>query len=909
MKKPDFITSIVLAAFCLFAVTAYAGTGGDSGGDMPHRMMTLVVQLGVILIAARLGNILFRRLKLPGVAGELTTGILIGPYVLGAVPLRLLGFPDGLFHVSEDIILAGIPVSPELYGVCAVASVLLLFMVGLETDIGLFMRYSVVGSLVGIGGAAVSFILGDLAAVVFFRVFLGQAEGFLSAPCLFLGIITTATSVGITARLLSEQRKLDSPEGVTILAGAVFDDVLGIVLLAIGMGVIAASHGPGDIDWGRIVIIAVKAVGIWLAATVIGLLASRRISTLLKWFKDRSAIAVMATGLALVLAGLFEEAGLAMIVGAYVMGLSLSRSDINHVVREKIHPVSSFLVPVFFTVMGMLVNIRLLLAPEVLLFGVIYTLVAAFSKIVGCGIPALACNFNAKGALRIGAGMLPRGEVTLIIAGVGLAAELLDQKLFGVVVFMTLAASLTSPAIITWLFKLEGSGLKNPEEEDTGEAVTFSFPSVETAELLVEKLMLVFESEGFFVHTLHRRDRIYQLRKDDVVIGFQQPGSDILFDCGKSDLPLVNAAMYEVLADLEHTINELRKPVDHGAIVRKLQDETPGKPGQIAAASSYVVRDTMLPQLAGDTKEAIIDELLGAIYGKGLIKDLEAAKGAVMTREASMSTGMQYGIAIPHGRTDAVERLVCSVGLKPGGLDFDSIDGEPSRIFVLTLSPLTAAAPHVQFMSTMSQILNESGRQALLQCTTAAQMYDILSGKRNTDTPTQKPGKEEKMEDPTHEKPHTELEPGLSKYLKRELLEVNLPGETKEDVINALVDILARHGGLKNVDTARRLIFDREKQMSTGMEKGVAIPHARTDVVDHLTCVVGLKKDGIDFEAIDGHPSRIFVLTLSPTQAAAPHIQFMSMISRILDEEGRERVLAAETPDELWHALAGGGAG
>ena len=260
MKKPDFITSIVLAAFCLFAVTAYAGTGGDSGGDMPHRMMTLVVQLGVILIAARLGNILFRRLKLPGVAGELTTGILIGPYVLGAVPLRLLGFPDGLFHVSEDIILAGIPVSPELYGVCAVASVLLLFMVGLETDIGLFMRYSVVGSLVGIGGAAVSFILGDLAAVVFFRVFLGQAEGFLSAPCLFLGIITTATSVGITARLLSEQRKLDSPEGVTILAGAVFDDVLGIVLLAIGMGVIAASHGPGDIDWGRIVIIAVKAV-------------------------------------------------------------------------------------------------------------------------------------------------------------------------------------------------------------------------------------------------------------------------------------------------------------------------------------------------------------------------------------------------------------------------------------------------------------------------------------------------------------------------------------------------------------------------------------------------------------------------------------------------------------------------
>ncbi|MDP6847378.1 MAG: cation:proton antiporter, partial [Kiritimatiellia bacterium] len=150
MKKPNLVTLTILASSCLFTVAAYAGIDGDAGGDMPHRMMTLVVQLGVILLAARLGNILFRRLRLPGVAGELAAGILIGPYVLGAVPLRFLGFPNGLFHVSADIMLAGIPVSPELYGICAVASVLLLFMVGLETDISLFMRYSVVGSLVGL---------------------------------------------------------------------------------------------------------------------------------------------------------------------------------------------------------------------------------------------------------------------------------------------------------------------------------------------------------------------------------------------------------------------------------------------------------------------------------------------------------------------------------------------------------------------------------------------------------------------------------------------------------------------------------------------------------------------------------------------------------------------------------------
>jgi PTS system nitrogen regulatory IIA component len=211
-------------------------------------------------------------------------------------------------------------------------------------------------------------------------------------------------------------------------------------------------------------------------------------------------------------------------------------------------------------------------------------------------------------------------------------------------------------------------------------------------------------------------------------------------------------------------------------------------------------------------------------------------------------------------------------------------------------------------MSTMSQILNESGREALLRCRTADQMYDILSGKRKAKAAKKKPRKEKNAAKPAPRRPHPEMEPGLSKYLNRELLEVNLPGETKEEVINALVDILARHGILKNVDAVRGLIFEREKQMSTGMENGVAIPHARTDEVNHLTCVVGLKKNGIDFEAIDGRPSSIFVLTLSPTQAAEPHIHFMSMISRILDEDGRERVLAAETPDELWHALTGDGA-
>ena len=116
----------------------------------------------------------------------------------------------------------------------------------------------------------------------------------------------------------------------------------------------------------------------------------------------------------------------------------------------------------------------------------------------------------------------------------------------------------------------------------------------------------------------------------------------------------------------------------------------------------------------------------------GAVRDPDDARRAVLEREESMSTGMKFGVAIPHGRTDAVSRLVCAVGLKPDGVDFDSIDGQPSRIFVLTLSPRTAAAPHMEFMSMVGQALDERGRAALLACRNRREMYDLLVGRPTT---------------------------------------------------------------------------------------------------------------------------------------------------------------------------------
>src|SRR5574344_1127692 len=398
------------------------------GESITGVMANLVLQIGIILFAVRAGGFLVKKIGIPSVLGELLAGVAIGPFALGGIPLP--GFSEGLFPLFSETL----AVSPELYAFSTVASIILLFASGLETDLGLFLKYSVAGGIVGIFGVIFSFTFGDLVGV-----FLMNAS-FMDPRCLFLGILSTATSVGITARILSDKKRMDSPEGVTTLAAAVFDDVLGIVLLAVVLGIVAVlnSSGGGVINGKEIAFIAAKAFGIWLGFTVLGLVFSKKIAGFLKIFKHSYDFSICALGIGLLLAGVFEKQGLAMIIGAYVTGLSLSRTDIAAVIQERIHGLYEFFVPLFFCVMGMMVNVGEMMNGEVIIFGLIYTVAAVLAKIIGCGLPTLALGFNIKGALRIGVGMVPRGEVALIIAGIGITAGVINQELFGVVLLMTL---------------------------------------------------------------------------------------------------------------------------------------------------------------------------------------------------------------------------------------------------------------------------------------------------------------------------------------------------------------------------------------------------------------------------------------------------------------------------------------
>jgi len=495
-------------------VSVATAAASAEGPDMAELMKHLVLQLAVIIICARLGGFVFRKLfQLPSVLGELAAGMIIGPYALGRMAIPGIGVLFPLPHTM-------MPVSPELYGIATIASIVLLFLSGLETDLATFLRFSGVGTAVGVGGVVFSFALGDLCALWF-----GLADSFMAPSALFLGTISTATSVGITARILSERRKTDSPEGVTILAGAVLDDVLGIVVLAIVVGMARVSETHGTINWGHIGAVAAKAVGFWIVCSVIGLLSARRITRVLKYLQSPELIASISLGLALVLAGIMEMAGLAMIIGAYIMGLSLSRTDLVHVIHDQLRGAYNMLVPVFFCVMGMLVDFSAL--KGLLVFGLVYSGIAIVAKVIGCALPALLMKFNLRGALRIGTGMVPRGEVALIVAGIGLSSGAIKPDIFGVSIMMTMITTLLAPPLLVRAF--EGpSGLKARIKVGKGEqvrTVSLDFPSADLAEFMLSRMTRAFRNEEFFVSHLGLDTPTYQVRKDEMIFTLSLEGN------------------------------------------------------------------------------------------------------------------------------------------------------------------------------------------------------------------------------------------------------------------------------------------------------------------------------------------------------------------------------------------------
>lgn len=779
MKRKIFLVGLFsLALTCVFAGDA-AGAGSAvktafTPEELPltEKMTLLALQIGLILFAAKLGGMLASLMKLPSVLGELGAGVAIGPWALGG-----LGFGSGLFKyglfrggelAAQAAATGSVPfsVTPELYGICTIASVILLFLSGIETDLKMFLKFAFAGSLVGIGGVVFSFLFGDFCAVYAVSCFpdlLGgikclaelhamvqagdMMKAVLSPAALFMGIMSTATSVGITARILSERRKMDSEEGVTIMAGAVIDDVLGIIVLAIGMGIIgsqtagaAGGAAKTGIPWASIGMTALKAIAIWLGGTLLGIVFARKISWLLKLFKSPVAIGTLAFGLSLVIAGLFEALGLTLIIGAYVMGLSLSKTDLKYMIQENLESVYTFLVPVFFCVMGMMVDCHALCSKPVLIFGGIYTALAVGAKVIGCAIPSYFCGFNILGSLRVGAGMIPRGEVALIIAGIGLSNGYLTQEVFGIGIMMTLVTTLVAPPCLVGLFNTDKTGVRGTHKSNTEGSRPFSFtlPNVSIAELMTDKLLKAFQNEGFFTHCLNSRENIWEVTMDDIEISIKRTEEKIYFESTPNEETLIMSAWMEVVAEMNELAQAVSKPIRNDEVIKRLPTTNDKNDPSLTSSlmARYVQSFVMIPSFKASSKKEAIEKLIQIVaerYPKYVV-DINKAYAAVFAREESMSTGLDHGIAVPHGRSEGVNHIIGAVAIidnseNENGIipDYDTIDHSKLQMIVLTLTPVCDQAPYLQLMAFINKKLHfNRGYEKLLECKTADEMRNFF---------------------------------------------------------------------------------------------------------------------------------------------------------------------------------------
>ncbi|MBP5624614.1 MAG: cation:proton antiporter [Lachnospiraceae bacterium] len=385
--------------------------------------------LAIIVVFAKLFGILARKCKAPQVVGEIIAGLLIGPSVLGIVNLS-----DFLTKMAE------------------IGVILLMFSAGLETNLRDLIKTGVKATLIACAGVFIPLVGGT----VLYGCFYGFAEigsrDFYSA--VFIGVILTATSVSITVQALREMGKLKGTIGTTILSAAIIDDVIGIIVLTVVVGLSNGSVSAGTV--------CLKTALFFVFSIVVGLL----IYKLFKFFDSRyphtRRIPIMGLALCLAMSYVAEKYfGIADITGAYVAGIILCNIRDSEYIAEKMD-INSYMLfgPIFFASIGLKTDISDL-NMSILVFAVCFVLVGLLCKIIGCGIVAKMCKFSWADSLKIGVGMMTRGEVALIVSQKGLSVGLVSPVYFTAVILLIITSSILTPILLKVLYS------KMPPKEET----------------------------------------------------------------------------------------------------------------------------------------------------------------------------------------------------------------------------------------------------------------------------------------------------------------------------------------------------------------------------------------------------------------------------------------------------------
>lgn len=389
----------------------------------------LFLVLSAMLIAAKLLGELAERIGQPAVLGELIAGVLLGGSVLGVVPTE--GSAAEVVHFFAEL------------GV-----VLLLFEIGLETDLREMFRVGTASLSVAMVGVALPFVLGFAYWAYIPHAASGGSTD-LTTAAIFVGATLTATSVGITARVLSDLHRMNTVEAKIIIGAAVIDDVLGLVILSVVSGLAAGTSMP-PLDILRVFAVA---IGFLVVAVMVGRFAMPRLFDQIVRMRVRYVLLVSAFAFALVLSALASLAGSALIIGAFAAGIILSGTNQFDTIEREVRPVASIFTPIFFVSVGASVNLGLLNPAREGATGVLGVAAAVTGlAIVGKLAAGWAAPWVRFRRIVVGVGMIPRGEVGLIFADIGRRAGVLNEAVFGVVLLMVMATTFVAPPALKFLF-------------------------------------------------------------------------------------------------------------------------------------------------------------------------------------------------------------------------------------------------------------------------------------------------------------------------------------------------------------------------------------------------------------------------------------------------------------------------
>lgn len=387
------------------ALLALAAPQGDAS-PVPALLLSLVA----VFVATRLLGALAQRFRQPAVLGELVAGIVLGGSVLGLLD----------------------PADPVMHALAELGVMVLLFEIGLHTDVRSLARVGAAATAVAGVGVVLPFALGYVVASAF---------GIPAIPALVVGAALTATSVGISARVLSDLGRLDTPAGQIVLGAAVIDDVIGLIILTVVAGIV----GGESVTALGIARISVIAIGFVAAAIVLGGMIAPPTFRLVERMRTGGSLGLLALAFAFLLAWLADLAGSALIIGAFAAGLVLHPTDQRREIENATTTLGHFFVPIFFASVGAAVDLGALAEPRALAIGGALVIVAIIGKVAAGWAPV----WQRGDRLLTGVAMMPRGEVGLIFAQMGLATGAIGADLFGAIMLMVLVTTLITPPALT----------------------------------------------------------------------------------------------------------------------------------------------------------------------------------------------------------------------------------------------------------------------------------------------------------------------------------------------------------------------------------------------------------------------------------------------------------------------------